>query len=254
MSDQLANLNFNGHEISKDAEGRVSLTDLWKSAGAQHKKDPGTWKKWKGNKEFIAHISNTPNSGGLKVIETKRGNGGGTYAHPQIALAYAKSLSHKLHAFVNEVFFDRVKEEANPELIVDRAIKGFRRKGLTDAQISARIQGVQARNQLTETAGKHGVRGEGYRDITNAIYMPLLGGTAQQVRQRQGLPEKANLRDNCSVLQLRAIEFAELLAAENIEGKRVFGNEACTNECYRAGVEVTNAVLRSRGQQPGLSS
>lgn len=254
MSNELAILNFNGHQIGRDAEGRVSLTDLWKSAGAQYKKDPGTWKAQKQNKGFITHISNTPNLGGLKVLDTKRGNGGGTYAHPQIALAYAKSLSHKLHAFVNEVFFDRAKEEANPELIIDRAIKTFRRKGLSDAQISARIQGQQARNLLTTTASTHGVRGEGFRDITNAVYMPILGGTAAQVRRRDSLPAKANIRDSRSVLELRAIEFAELLACENIEQKNVFGNEACVNECYRAGAEVKAAVMRSRGHQQRVSS
>lgn len=246
MNTELATLNFNGHQISRDADGRVSLTDLWKSAGAQHKKDPGTWKAQKQNKGFIAHISNTPNSGGLKVLATKRGNGGGTYAHPQIALSYAKSLSHKLHAFVNEVFFDRVKEEANPELIVERAVKSFRRKGLSDAQISARIQGVQARNKLTEVCSKHGVRDAGFRDVTNAIYMPLLGGTAADVRKSLGLPLRANLRDSMSVIELRTVELAELVSAENIEGKRVFGTQACVNECYKAAAEIGGALLRSR--------
>lgn len=246
MSNELETINFNGHEISKDAEGRVSLTDLWKSAGAQHKKDPNTWKAQKQNKGFIAHISNTPNSGSLKVLDTKRGNGGGTFAHPQIALAYAKSLSHKLHAFVNEVFFDRVKEEANPELIVERAVKSFRRKGLSDEQISARIQGVQARNKLTEVCGKHGVRDAGFRDVTNAIYMPLLGGTAADVRKSLGLPVKANLRDNMSVIELRTVELAELVSADNIQKKRVFGAQACVDECYKAAAELGGALVRSR--------
>jgi len=246
MKNALQPLDFNGTQISRDAEGRVSLTDLWKSAGAQHKKDPNTWKKWKGNREFIDHILNTPNSGGLEVIATKAGRNGGTFAHPQIALAYAKSLSHKLHAFVNEVFFDRVKEEANPELIVERAVKGFRRKGLTDAQISARIQGVQARNKLTEVCGKHGVRDGGFRDVTNAIYMPLLGGTAADVRKAQGLPAKSNVRDSLSVIELRTVELAELVSADNIQKKRVFGNQACVDECFKAAAEIGTALVRSR--------
>ncbi len=254
MNTSLATLHFNGHDIRKDADGRVSLNDLWKSAGAKYKQDPRTWKAQKGNKAFIDHISNAPDSGHLPVLVSARGHNGGTYAVPQIALAYAKGLSHALHALVNEVFFQRIKEDANPELIVERAVKAFRRKGLTDAQISARIQGQQARNLLTATAGTHGVRGEGFRDITNAIYMPLLGGTAAQVRQREQLPAKANIRDSRTVLELRAIEFAELLATESIEVKKVFGNEACVNECYRAGVEVNAAVMRSRGHQPRLSS
>lgn len=246
MNDSLQTFNFNGHQIGVDAEGRVSLTDLWKSGGAHHKKDPGSWRRNKSNKGFIAHISNTPNLGGLEVLATKSGKGGGTYAHRQIALSYAKSLSHKLHAFVNEVFFDRVKEEANPELIVERAIKNFRRKGLSDAQISARIQGVQARNKLTEICGQRGVRDVGFRDITNAIYVPLMGGTAVQVRKALGLPDKSNLRDNMSVIELRTVELAELVSAENIEQKRVFGTRACVDECYKAATEIGGALVRSR--------
>jgi hypothetical protein len=252
MSNELATLSFNGYDIRPDENGNISLTLLWKAAGANAYKRPADWQREDGAK-YLKQVGLDLKVGITQLLIKTKGRNGGTSAIPEIALEYAKYLHPKLARLVNQVFLQRVEEEKNPELIVDRAIKTFRRRGLTDEQIAARIQGVQARNYLTSVATTHGVRGEGYRDITNAIYMPVLGGTAAQVRKRENLPEKANIRDSRPVLHLRAIEFAELLAAENIKGKNAFGNEACVNECYRAGVEVTNAVLRSRGQQPRLS-
>lgn len=240
-------LSFNGFDLSPDENGNLNLTNFWRAAGCPHKKEPGIWKNQKGNKEFIAHILNTHKKGGLPIIVSKAGrHGGGTVAHPQIALAYAKFLNHELHALVNSTFFERVAEEKNPELAVERAVRSFRRKGLTDAHINARLQGVQARNKLTEIAARHGVRDAGFRDITNAIYMPLLGGTAADVRRAQGLPAKANLRDTMSVIELRTVELAELVSAENIEQKRVFGASACVDECYKAASELGGALIRSR--------
>jgi hypothetical protein len=243
----LATIHFNGHNLRPDENGNLNLTDFWRAAGSPHKKEPGIWKNQKGNKAFIAHILNTHKKGGLPIIVSKAGrHGSGTVAHPQIALAYAKFLNHELHALVNATFFERVKEEANPELIVERAVKTFRRRGLSDEQISARIQGVQARNKLTEVCGKHGVRDAGFRDITNAIYMPLLGGTAADVRKAQGLPVKANVRDSLSVIELRTLELAELVSADNIQNKRVFGNQACASVCYQTAAEISGALVRSR--------
>jgi hypothetical protein len=240
--------------VSTDADGRVNLTDLWKAAGSPYQQRPAAWFSTEAATKYLAATAKKLKVAKNDLLQTRAGRGGGSYGNKFIALEYARYLNADLAVAVNEVFFERIAEEKNPELIVDRAINIFRRKGLSDAQIGARIQGIQARNLLTETAGRHGVRGEGFRDITNAVYMPVLGGTAAEIRKREHLPEKANIRDSRSVLQLRAIEFAELLATENIEQKRVFGNEACVNECYRAGVEVRNAVMRSRGQQSRVSS
>ena len=247
-------IHFNAEAIRKDETGRINLTDIWKSAGSPYQKRPAAWFNTETAVKYIGATAKRLKVATNDLLITRVGRGGGSFADKLIALEYARYLSPKLAVLVNENFFERIEEEKNPELIVERAVRTFRRRGLSDAQIGARIQGVQARNLLTSVAGTHGVRGEGFRDITNAVYMPILGGTAAQIRQRDNLPEKANIRDSRSVLELRAIEFAELLATENIETKNCFGNEACVNECYRAGVEVNAAVMRSRGHSPRLSS
>jgi hypothetical protein len=44
-----------------------------------------------------------------QVIAAKRGKGGGTFAHWQIGLAYAKYLSPEFHMWCNEVVRERME-------------------------------------------------------------------------------------------------------------------------------------------------
>lgn len=232
--------------VARDATGRLNLTDIWKQVSSPYQQRPAAWFALASTDKYLEATAKKLKVAKSDLLVTRPGRGGGSFAEKLVALEYARYLSPKLAVAVNEVFFERVAEEKDPGLTTKRAIEAYRKQGLSEAQIAVRMQGIQARNLLTSMAQRHGVREGGFRDLTNAIYMPLLGGTAAQVRQRENLPEKANIRDSRSLLQLRAIEFAELLSAENIQTKRAFGNEACVNECYRAAVEVREAVLRSR--------
>lgn len=105
------NLEVRGRSVRADAQGRVSLNDLHAAAGGSKGKDPRHWGSLTTTKELTnALLSNVAKSdiwtesGETSVIYTKRGNNGGTFAHPVIALAYAKYLSPELHIEVNEVF------------------------------------------------------------------------------------------------------------------------------------------------------
>ena len=51
--------------------------------------------------EFIAKKHGKPIS---DIYKTKRGKGGGSFAHWKIALAYAQYLSHELHSHIHENF------------------------------------------------------------------------------------------------------------------------------------------------------
>lgn len=240
-------INFNGHELRPDENGHLNLTAFWRAAGCPDKKGPGVWKNQKGNKAFIAHILNTHKKGGLPVIASKPGRfGSGTVAHPQIALAYAKFLSHELHALVNATFFERAAEERNPEKIADRYVATLRRRGLSDQHIAARLESKGSRVRFTGTLAAHGVAGEGYRDCTNAVYYQLFGGPAAVVRKKVGAGPKENPREHMSILQLRSVEMVELLATDAIEGENVRGNAACVAECTRAASGVRQLLLSHR--------
>lgn len=238
---------FNGVEIRKDKQGRVSLTDLWKAAGSPNKKDPSTWQTREATTEFIEAAKNliTPKMGELKLVTSSTGRYGGTFAHKQIALAYAKYLSPELHLTVNQVFFERLEEEKNPELAVTRAIDTWKKKGKNESWIEKRMKGISTRKIFTGALKKAGCDQKGYRLATNAMYTPQYGGDASLVRKKLNAPEKANAREHMSEIQLTTIQLTEMIAAQNIEKKRLYGNDACVHECNITSRLIAGSVFKA---------
>ena len=106
--------------------------------------------------------------------------------------------------------------------------------------------GIANRNQFTNTLKNHGVLGSGYKDCTNAIYTPLWGGGAKEVRNKKGLPVKANTRESMSEIELASVRLAELLAAETIEKKQAIGNIQCKSICQNAGYSIAQSIISHR--------
>lgn len=234
----LGNVKFEGEMIS--------LTDLWKVAGSPKSKNPNDWMRQDSTIQLIDAIIGILNTVSDRIIKTKKGKGGGSYAHRNIALAYAKYLDPKLHVMVNEIFFQRIEEEKNPDLIADRYIRAYKRRGKDDKWIQERFEGKVVRNTFTSTLAKHGVKQDGFRRCTNAIYTPLFGGKTNLIRQKKNLPEKASIRDNLNRLELMAVKFAEELASENIKNNDLYGNKECVKASNIASNAVRDCVLKSR--------
>jgi hypothetical protein len=76
----------------------LNLTDMWLAAGSPRGKNPAQWLKLHVVREFIDHICSIQNTTIHHIIRATRGKGGGTWAHWQIGLAYAKYLSAEFHA------------------------------------------------------------------------------------------------------------------------------------------------------------
>lgn len=246
-------LTICGKPLKANKDGLVSLTDLFKAAQAAGwttgKHDPRKWAEKARTKksgssgttsvsggpgrdfiEFVAAQLNVPCA---DIYATKRGKGGGTFAHWQIALAYAKYLSPELHMQVNEVYA-RVKSGD-----VTIAAEIAERARPADAEwLARRTAGVVARNQLTATLSAHGVTGKGYADATNAIYRNVLGGKKSEVCARRGLSRRTNLRDVMNTEQLTATAMSELVARKRIERFNTRGNAPCTTECDTAARSV----------------
>ena len=224
--------------VRQDKDGMVSLTDLYQMAEGQGwtegKVDPRTWTSRNG-KELIDFATLSYNVTKHHIIKTARGKGGGTYAHKNVALAYAKYLSPELHMQVNDVYLRAASGDVTlAEQIFDKA-------NLADQQKHAeRVNGKVARKLLVGTLSNHGVNGRGYADCTNALYLPTIGMTAAAAKEQRGLKVSANLRDNMDMEELARVSLAEIIARKNIEQKNMQGNPTCQSECYRAGMAVAN--------------
>lgn len=237
---------FNNAAVKNDDAGRPSLTDLWKAAGSDAQRTPAKWQETEAARGFIAAVQRILNIVSGDIIQSKRGRTGGTFAHPQVALEYAQYLNPDLAVAVNSLYFQRVEEEKNPDLIIDRAVKTYERRGFTPERIAARLNGKATRHILTSTLKQHGVSGVGFRDCTRATYFPLFGGGTETIRQAYNIPAKANVRDGLPLLQLRSIEFAEALSADTIDKNGAYGNDACVSECNRAAQSVAAMVKAHR--------
>lgn len=97
-----SDLVYNGSLIHEKAD-KLSLTDMWKAAGEPANKNPHEWMRSIEAKNFIDFLSVSLNTENSRIIKTQKGKGGGTFAHWQIALAYAKYLSPEFHMWCNQV-------------------------------------------------------------------------------------------------------------------------------------------------------
>lgn len=234
-------LSIAGSEpLKTNADGLVSLTDLFKAAQAagqaDGKRDPRRWKDEAGQ-EFIAVVAGALNVPPADIYKATKGKGGGTFAHWQIALAYAKYLSPELHMQVNEVYARfKTGDVTLAAEIADKA------KPADAAWLAKRVQSTVARNQLTSTLAAHGVSGKGYADCTNAIYKNILGGKKSEVCAQRGLRKSTNLRDVMSVEQLTMTAMSELVAQRRIEVKNQRGNKACADSCDHAAWSVAKLM------------
>lgn len=81
----------------------MCLTDMWRANGSPDNKTPSDWKVSKQARDledFLMDSQPSGNSGGL--ISTENGKPPSTWAHWQLAFAYAKYLSPAFHAWVNQ--------------------------------------------------------------------------------------------------------------------------------------------------------
>ncbi len=81
---------------------------MWKAAGADEAKRPANWAR-KDGAEFIVYMEAVLNVPLGHIISGTRGRAGSTYAHWQIALAYAKYPSPEFHAACNVAIRERME-------------------------------------------------------------------------------------------------------------------------------------------------
>lgn len=106
--DGKSTLVFNGAAIRDRAE-MLSVTDMWKAGGSIDAKRPTDWLALASTKEFVACVDASFNAGKSGIETIRGGRQPGTWAHWQIALAYAKYLSPEFHMWCNTVVRDRME-------------------------------------------------------------------------------------------------------------------------------------------------
>ncbi len=97
---------------------------------------------------------------------------------------------------------ERIDEVIDPELIIDRALETYLKKGYSREWINQRLQAIQVRKELTDAWDRHGVKkGVEYAMLTDEITKAWAGMKTREYKNLKGL-KKENLRDNMTTLEL----------------------------------------------------
>lgn len=227
--------------------GLWSLIFFWELAGKPENQRPAQWMRLPETVKLIEQLSKELNVGKSHIIKTSRGKGGGTFAHWKLALDYAGYLSVELRSAYYDWVRDRIEEESNPDLAasrgVDRAIAGWKRQGKSDDWIEKRLSTIANRHDFTKTLQEHGcTKGFQFGACTNAIYKPVLGGTAEAVKESRGIKKSGKLRDSLSRVELMAVGLAEAIAAEKMEQESIQTFTECASISDAAGQSVAKAL------------
>jgi hypothetical protein len=238
-------------KIRVDENGMVSLNDIHKSAGFSVNQRPSDWLALPNPKRDIISTLKliTGKSGNWakndykSVYYTKSGQAGGTWAHENLALAYASYLSSDLGVQIRDVF---LRYKSGDETLIPE-IRENKGKRIDELREKHRTIGKAVRKDYTQTLKDHGVdKPFDYAHCTNEVYKPILGGTATQVREQRKLPKKANLRDHITTNELAFTMAAEALATERIEQTDADGYRECRDETKQASQAIGRAIESDR--------
>ena len=146
---------------------------------------------------------------------------------------------------------ERIEETIDPELIIERALETYLRKGYSREWVNQRLQAIQVRKELTDEWDARGVqRGIEYAILTDEISRAWSGMTTRQYKRLKGL-KKENLRDNMTTLELVLNMLAEATTTE-ISKQKEPETFAENVEIARAGGKVAGDARKAVETQTGV--
>ncbi len=115
------------------------------------------------------------------------------------------------------VGYERMKENADPSLSIDRARENWQKLGRSDKWIQQRMMGQETRNKLTDYWKDHEItKDEEYAILTNIIHQEWSGLSVREHKSLKGLKSQ-NLRDHMSEAELIFTALAELTTRQVAE-------------------------------------
>ena len=135
----------------------------------------------------------------------------------------------------------RLDEEIDPQIAIDRAIESYRKKGYSEAWISQRLRGIDIRKEMTNEWKRAGItEPRQYASLTNILTAAWSGKTVQEYKKLKGL-KKENLRDNMTNTELVLNALAEISTTEISKATNPQGLSEATDATIQGGNIEKNA-------------
>ena len=118
---------------------------------------------------------------------------------------------------------DRIDEEYDPEITINRALETYRRKGYSDDWINQRLKAIDARKEFTDELRNKGIeKSNDFASLTNLLTKVWSGFSVKEYKEYKGLT-KENLRDNMTNMELVLNMLAEVSSTEISKSKNEIG-------------------------------
>ncbi|MBQ9698404.1 MAG: phage antirepressor protein, partial [Acidaminococcaceae bacterium] len=129
----------------------------------------------------------------------------------------------------------------DPELIAERLVATYERKGYTREWINQRLQAISARKELTDEWKDRGVKqSREFAILTDELTKAWSGMSTRQYKNLKGL-KKESLRDNMSTTELTLNQLAEVATRELSKQEQPVGLEENKKVAKRGGAVAGNA-------------
>lgn len=135
----------------------------------------------------------------------------------------------------------RLDEEVDPQIAIDRAIESYRNKGYSEEWIAQRMRGIEIRKDMTNEWRRAGITdSRQYASLTNILTAAWSGKTVKEYKKFKGL-KKENLRDNMTNTELVLNALAEISTTEISKATNPQGITVATDATIQGGNIARNA-------------
>ena len=130
---------------------------------------------------------------------------------------------------------ERIDEEYDPEITINRALENYRKKGYSDEWINQRLKSIDARKEFTDELKNKGI--ENSRDfaaLTNILTKIWSGYSVKEYKELKNL-KKENLRDNMTNMELVLNMLAEVSSTEISKSSNESGYNSVKDSIVKGG-------------------
>jgi len=135
---------------------------------------------------------------------------------------------------------ERIDEEFDPEITINRALEAYRRKGYSDDWINQRLKAIDARKDFTDELKNNCIKdGKDFAILTDTLTKIWSDYSVKEYKQLKGLT-KENLRDNMTNMELVLNMLAEVTSTEISKSSDIKSKTNAENSVIEGGMIAKN--------------
>ncbi len=128
---------------------------------------------------------------------------------------------------------ERIDEEYDPEITINRALETYKRKGFSNEWINQRLKSIDARKEFTDELKNKGIESsKDFAALTNILTKIWSGYSVKEYKEVKDL-KKENLRDNMTNMELVLNMLAEVSSTEISKSSNKLGYDNVKNSIVK---------------------